>query len=167
MKVYSPADVSRLLNIKPATLRKYSSMLEEQGYYINRNSQNHRYYRDKDIITLRNVIAGKDSDVSLKEAIHNVVNLKPHSTLTNDTNNSNERNSSDTDIKELKELIKSQNELIKGLANRLDQQEAYIDNRLQERDRILMETLNEMRGSKQQKQLEESKKGFWDRLFKR
>ncbi|NUJ33000.1 MerR family transcriptional regulator, partial [Pseudoalteromonas sp. 2103] len=71
MKVYSPSEIAELLDIKQATLRKYSIMLEEHGYKISRNSQNHRYYQDEDVITLRRVIDGKNSGVTLEEAIKN------------------------------------------------------------------------------------------------
>src|SRR5699024_12782168 len=76
MKFYSPNDVSTILQIKPATLRKYSSLLEKYGYKIERNTQNHRYYQDKDIITLRNIVSGSNSGDTLEETIKNVVQLE-------------------------------------------------------------------------------------------
>ncbi len=42
--------------------RKYSITLEERGYNIGRNCQNHRYYQDKDIITLHRVVSASKSD---------------------------------------------------------------------------------------------------------
>ena len=118
MKIYGPNEVAELLNIKPATLRKYSIMLEERGYKIERNSQNHRYYQDKDIITLRNIIRGKDSGVTLDESINNIISIDKHNSYTNDINNVVERDNND--IQEIKELVHNQNELIKELTTRLD-----------------------------------------------
>jgi|SRR5690606_14595421 len=170
MKVYSPSDIAELLNIKLPTLRKYSIMLEERGYNIARNSQNHRYYQDKDIITLRKVITASKSGITLDEAIRNIVSIEQHNSYTNDIDNADTPNNSD--IKELKELVYKQNELIKGLAARLDEQQQYIDKRLEERDRLLMQTMKETLEAKKQiasteaaEEKEENKKGFWSKLF--
>src|SRR5699024_9972278 len=103
-------------------------MLEEQGYKIERNNRNHRYYLDKDIITLRNVIRGTKNGITLEESISNVVNLTGHNNETNEINNTVTPN--DNDIQEIKELVNNQNELIKELTNRLDKQQEHIDNSL-------------------------------------
>lgn len=164
MKVYSPSEVAKLLNIKMPTLRKYSILLEKHGYRIERNSQGHRYYRDKDVMTLRNVITGTKSGVTLEESIHTVVNLEGHNTITNVTNNGDEANRND--IAELKELIHKQNDLIKGLTERLDQQQEYIEKRINERDQVLMQSIKEIMESKKQIAATEiEKKGFFSRLF--
>lgn len=169
MKVYSPAEVAAILNIKQPTLRKYSIMLEERGYKIERNSQNHRYYTDKDIITLRRVITGKDSGITLDKVIDNVVNLGKDNTYTNDINNVEQPNNSD--IQELKEVVYKQNEVIKEFSERLDQQQEYIENSLKERDRLLMQSMNGLLESKKQitaaEEKTEKKKGFFSRLFKK
>src|SRR5690625_3539583 len=167
MKVYSPSEIADLLDIKPATLRKYSIMLEERGYKIERNSQNHRYYRDEDIITIRRVIEGSKSGVTLEESINNVLSIDEHNTYINAINNTDTTN--DNDIKVLKEMVHKQNDLIKGLTDRLDQQQEYMDNRLKERDRLLMQSINEIMESKKQiataEKEAEQKKGFFARLF--
>ena len=158
MKVYSPRDIADLLDIKPATLRKYSIMLEEKGYKINRNSQNHRYYLDKDIITIRRIITGRESGITLNEVISNVVSIEQHNTYTNDIDNADKHNNND--IQEIKELVHNQNELIKELTTRLDKQQEHIDNSLKERDTMLMQTMNELMDSKKQiATAEENKKG--------
>lgn len=174
MKVYSPAEVADLLGIKQPTLRKYSIMLEERGYNISRNSQNHRYYTDKDIITLRRIITGKNSGVTLEESINNVVSIDKHSTYPNAINNVDSSNRSDIqdDIQELKEIVLKQNELIKVLTDKMDQQQEYIKNSLNERDKILMRTMNELLENRKQiaaaqEEEKEKKKGFWSRLFKK
>lgn len=166
MKVYSPSEVATLLNVKPATLRKYSIMLEEQGYKIERNSQNHRYYSDNDIITLRRVITGSKSGATLEEAIHNVVSIDDNNTYTNAINNGDTAN--DSDIKELKEMVYKQNEVIKEFSKRLDRQQEYIENSLKERDRLLMQSMNELLENKKQiAAAEEEKRGLLARLFKK
>lgn len=157
MKVYSPSDIASVLQIKPATLRKYSALLEQYGYHIERNSQNHRYYRDKDIVTIRNVIRGTGGDVTLEQSVQNVIKLASSGELTNDTKSSNESNNSD--IKELKEMVQA-------LTDKVDQQQDYINNHIKERDKAIMLALDELQQSKKQIASEaEQKKGFFARLF--
>lgn len=170
MKVYSPNDIATILQIKPATLRKYSSLLEKYGYEIGRNSQGHRYYQDKDIITIRNVISGVGGDVSLEESVKNVIKLESGSTVTNDTNIGDTSN--DSDISELKNMIhnqgkqiEQQNELLQELFARLDQQQEYINQSINKRDQNLMEAMHEIQEQKQIAASKEEKPGFWKRLF--
>ncbi len=129
MKVYSPSEAAELLGIKTATLRKYSLLLESNGYEIPRNSKRHRYYRDKDVMTIRNVITGSNNGATLEESVKNVVNLEGHSNESNVTNNAQEPNNND--IQELKEMINKQSELILSLTSRLDQQNEYIDKQVE------------------------------------
>lgn len=170
MKVYSPSDIASLLSIKAPTLRKYSIMLEERGYTIERNSQNHRYYKDEDVITLRRVIEGSKSGVTLEESINNVLSLKGDNTYTNVINNGDTSN--DSDIEELKELIYKQTELIHKqtesigeLSKRLDKQHNYIDDRLNKRDELLMKSMRESLETKKLIAATEEKKSFLARLF--
>jgi len=186
MKVYSPADMAAMLQLKPATLRKYSKLLEQYGYKIERNSQGHRYYQDRDIITLRNIISGNNSDVTLEQAIQNVVYLNGDSNVTNATNSDDAAN--DSDIQELKNMIHKQNELtqkqsemiykqnetIKELSRRLDQQQEYIKQSIEQRDRNLLDNMNQMLESQkqiaaenQEENNEKKQESFFKRIFKR
>lgn len=131
VKVYSPAEAASLLKIKTATLRKYSLLLETYGYNIERNSKKHRYYRDKDIITIRNVITGSDSGVTLEESVKNVVYLEGDNDESNVINNGKETNYND--IKELKKMILKQNDLIYNLTKKLDDQQTYINQKVDKR----------------------------------
>lgn len=166
MKIYSPSDIAELLDIKPATLRKYSIMLEEKGYKIHRNSQNHRYYLDKDIITLRRIITGRKSGITLDELINGIVDIEKDNTYTNAINNAD--NQDNNDIQELKELVHKQTEVIQEFSKRLDEQDKYIANSIKERDKALLNAMNELLESKKQIATaeEEPKKGFFARLFK-
>lgn len=179
MKVYSPSDMALMLQLKPATLRKYSALLEQYGYEIGRNSQGHRYYRDEDIITLRNIIAGNDSGVSLEQSVQNVVSMDKDSSMTNDTNIGESANNSDIQelknmIQEQSDMISKQNEVIGQLSDRLDkqseqlsQQQEYIKTRLEERDQALLQSLDDKLESRKQiaAESQEDKRGFFARLF--
>ena len=165
MKVYSPSEIADLLNIKIPTLRKYSIMLEERGYKIERNSQNHRYYLDKDIITLRRVITARNSGITLDEAIKNIVSIEKDNTYTNAINNTDTDNNDD--IKELKEIVHKQNELIQTLTEKMDQQQNYINKRLNKHDEMLMKALNESLEAKKQITATEEKRRFFKKIFRK
>ena len=58
-------------------------------------------------------------------------------------------------------------DLIEELTERLDEQQTYIDDSLKERDKLLMQSINELMESKRQAaaEKEEEKKGFFSRIF--
>lgn len=81
--------------------------------------------------------------------------------LTNATNNGVMEY--DSDIKSLSEIIHKQNELIRELTNRLDEKQK----RIEERDKILMHSINELLEIKRQISVAEKKKGFFKKLFRK
>src|SRR5690625_2237078 len=87
-----------------------------------------------------------------EESINNVINLTSHSNETNEINN--DVTTYKNDIQELKVLVHNQNELIKGLAGRLDKQQEYINNSIKERD-------NESLEAQKQIAIKEEKRGFF------
>lgn len=94
-----------------------------------------------------------------------VVYQDEHNSVTNDIQNAETHNKSDID--ELKELIHKQNDMIGELSKRLDQQQEYIDKRMNERDHVLLQRFDQ--SMEEQKKLvsgEREKKGFFNRLFK-
>lgn len=163
MKVYSSSDVAEHLKIKTATLRKYCIMLEEEGYTFKRNSRNHRYFSDKDVMTLQNLLRAKNNGITLEEAIQGVVYQDNNNSVTNDIHNAESRN--DSDIEELKTLVYKQNELIAELSKRMDKQQEYIDKRLIERDQVLLQRLDQSLEEQKRLATAEEKKSFFGRLF--
>lgn len=171
--IMSPHDVSTLLQIKESTLRKYSLLLENVGYKFQRNNQNQRWYNDTDIVALKKLISLKNStDMNLKECSEAVLLWANSQTVTQSlTISGNDTERHDDGIKELKELVTNQNEMIKELLSRMDHQQKYIDERLEQRDKMFMESIRE--SQEERKALlqiavaheEEKKKGFFTRLF--
>lgn len=171
MEIYSPADVAALLGLNTATLRKYSIAMEREGYTFERNDKNHRFYRDKDVATLRQIRTAKKNGRTIDQAVYDVVHLNQSNNETNVIQNDDETLSSETT-----ELIRQQNELIKALYAKLDQQREYIDSRLERIEKAFAVPYQE-----QQKQVEDEtaatqetqerepepkpKKGFFTRLF--
>jgi DNA-binding transcriptional MerR regulator len=165
--VYSPKDIADLLNIKESTLRKYSLMLEEVGYTFHKNDRNQRWYEDKDVMAFKKVIALKNSgDMNLKKAIEAVYmwsNGQSMSLPSTDTKTDISRYTED--MNDLKSMVAEQGKQIAELKEIVQQQNTYINERLEERDRTLMQSLREVQEIKQIAATEENK-SWWQKLFK-
>jgi DNA-binding transcriptional MerR regulator len=175
--IYNSSDVATLLKIQESTLRKYCIMLEEHGYKFHKNEQGHRGYFNNDVIALKRLIEVKNHpDMTLKRACDAVVswskdNAKTdHDTkdITLDTRHNEGYNAL---LKEFEEFKKQQEVFNKQLIEQLQKQQEYIQNSLVERDKTLMESLREVQETKkliaaaEEKREDESKKGFFQRLF--
>lgn len=147
---YSSKDVAKRLSVEPVTIRKYSQMLEEQGYSFKKDNNNWRQYSEEDIVFLEYICNMRDMGKSLDESVQHVASLyrlnlsiaKP-----------------DTALQEPKEqlmnFIQNQQEFNQKILERLDAQEQ----RQAERDRNLMLALRETQEAKQQ--IAASKKKWW------
>ncbi|MFC4024352.1 hypothetical protein ACFOUV_11155 [Oceanobacillus longus] len=190
MKIYNPADIANLLGVKESTLRKYSILLENAGYKFNRNNQNQRWYNEYDVIALQKLVTLKNSgDMSLKECAEAVYLWVKGDDVTQElTVIDNDTKRYNNDLTELIDMVHhqnkllenynkqqhTQNELIKELVQRLNQQQDYIEIRLKERDKMLMQTINDrletqkqIAAAKEAEAEEQQKQGFFIRLFKR
>jgi DNA-binding transcriptional MerR regulator len=166
------SEVCTLLGIKESTLRKYAGILKNAGYNFHVSQTGQRGYFDKDVVILKKFISAKEhSDMTLDQAAKSIVSWVRHTDMSApDTNKNMDNMRHDADIDELKELVRSQNSLVKELIQKIDDQQKYIDERLEVRDRKLMESLRESNDRKEQQLLEiaaakEEKKGFWSKLF--
>jgi len=162
--VYISKDVATMLKIQESTLRKYCIMLEEHGYHFHKNEHGHRGFLDNDVITLRKLIEIKSHpDMTLKQACSAIMTwVKEKDMSVVDTNVITENEQHNEQYNELKEMIQQQNDLLKQMAKKLDDQQRYIDERLGKRDQLLMQTIRE---SQEQKALLETaatnKKPWW------
>jgi len=187
--VYSPADIASLLNVKESTLRKYSLLLEEFGYEFSRNAQGQRWYSDKDVSVLKRFMSLKQNGaMSLKECAEGVYLWSKGSdvTLADTTqvtpHNGNERHNNDItpviqqEMISMRELIEEQSKQIKSLYEQLGRQNTYQE----ERDRVLLDTIEQLRDAVQDQRKEqllldekkpeqsiEEKPSLWNRLFKK
>jgi DNA-binding transcriptional MerR regulator len=169
--IMSPNDLSTLLQIKESTLRKYSILLENVGYTFQRNNQNQRWYNDTDIVAFKKLISLKNStDMNLKECAEAVLMwskghdiTQPLTVVDNDAQRHND------DITELKAMVTQQNILLQELVKKIDQQQKYIDEKLDQRDKTLLESIRGTQEIKQQllqiAAAKDEKKGFFARLF--
>jgi len=166
-------DVCALLGIKESTLRKYALILKDAGYQFHVNDKGQRGYLDQDVIVLKRFLEVKNNrDMTLEQSANAVIAWVRDSSMSlrvMDELKGNERYNED--IKELKETVKTQNELLQELMKKMDQQQQYIDRRLEERDTKLLESIRESQEVKEgllqlaAAQEEEKRKGFWSKLF--
>jgi DNA-binding transcriptional MerR regulator len=165
----NPSDVCTLLGIKESTLRKYALILKDAGYEFHVNDKGQRGYFEKDVIVLKRFLEIKQNrDMTLEQAAEAVMAWVQQSNVAVsviDRNRETERYNDD--IKALKEMVAQQNELLKELMMRLDQQQKYIEESLKKRDELLMQSLKESMETRKMiaAAKEEKKKGFWLRLF--
>ncbi len=185
---YTSKEISITLNIGTSTLRKWCLALEKYDYTFTRNDQNQRLYFHKDLVALRHYqTMVQDNNFSLDNAAVVVSSKFKDGALPNETQLEREESteisvtegrSFDEVLGRLLEHIETQEErMIKleefnqELLKRLDQQQKYIDSRLEERDRKLLESIRE--SQEERKALlqiaasreEEKKKGLLSRLF--
>lgn len=169
----NPGDVCTLLSIKESTLRKYALILQDAGYHFHTNGKGQRGYYDNDVTVLRRFLEiKKSSDMTLEQSANAVMSWVEQSNMSlRDISKDQENERYNDDIKSMKETIEQQNVLLQELMKKMDQQQKYIDQRLEERDQKLIESL---RQSQEERKVlleiaaaheEEKKKGFFARLF--
>jgi DNA-binding transcriptional MerR regulator len=167
----NPSDVCTLLGIKESTLRKYALILKDAGYEFHVNDKGQRGYFEKDVIVLKRFMEIKQNrDMTLEQAAEAVMAWVQQSNIAVSViDKKQEFERYNDDIKNLKEMVAQQNELLKELMTRLDQQQKYIEESLKKRDELLMQSLKESMETRKMiaaaKEEEGKKKGFWSRLF--
>jgi len=175
-RLHSPKEVVEQLETTAETLKKYSLLLEKNGMDISRNKRGHREYSKENIKVIKALFyLNKEKSVSLEDAASlvlssdfdftimqsNVIDNVTSPTVTTLSNN---------DITLQNEVIVMVKNQLLQLHNELEVQkkkddefQKIVTDRLEEqRDLIIQqeEMLKEL-----SQQLEESKKGFWQKLF--
>lgn len=155
----NPGDVCTLLNLKQSTLRKYALLLHKAGYKFHVNENGQRGYFNKDVIVLKRFMEVKESrDMTLEQAANSVMAWVEQSDVSvRDTENEDENNRYGGDIKELKETVQKQNELLLQLMGKLDDQQAFFEKRLKEQEESFNKALEEKTPPQQQEYLEQPK----------
>lgn len=156
-KAYSPKEISLTLDVGDSTLRKWAIALEKNGYEFIRNDQNNRVFVDADIVILRHFKElVQKHNMQLNNAAMLVIDrfgkgpLQPRTGVVPVIEGRDFTRSNDEDIiSELRTHIEKQEAFNRELLNRLDQQQNYIEERLNKRDALLMEALREAQETKQ------------------
>jgi DNA-binding transcriptional MerR regulator len=165
MDVFEKIDsVAKIIGVAPSTVKKYYLMFEEEGYRFKRSYEGHILFSGHDVELLKELIILKNqSGMTVKKAVKQIVKDEVITdtpaiadTPIDVTVMAKQVTTVVTEIAELKQMIKEQNELIK-------QQQRYIDEKLERRDQLLIQSLRESATTKE----ENKRKGFFSKLFGR
>jgi DNA-binding transcriptional MerR regulator len=185
---YTSKDISLSLDIGDSTLRKWCLSLEEHGYTFYRTDQNKRLFTEKDIIVLRHFMQlVKDKNMSMNNAALIVTSRFQKEVFSDKTdveqlesemNTVPSLRSDNPFVQELLDKMQTmeeqQNQLLemnKELFKRLDEQQTYIEERLNQRDGMLMQSLRESQEAKKlllevkEEQQKKPRKGIISRIF--
>jgi DNA-binding transcriptional MerR regulator len=187
-RTYTGKEVAGMLRIGASTLRKWSMLLEQHGYWILRDSQNRREYRQIDVSALQQFYhLTKDQLVPQEEAAQIIVgHQSPESAKMESAaalapipipvpmSASMQVPMPYTDHWEVKlqalaSHVHEQDIAHHALLERVEKQEAYIRSSLKERDRRLTKAMNDILETKAQLARihnERQKSSLWHRLFR-
>lgn len=186
-RTYSGREVAGLLGIGASTLRKWSMLLEQHGYWFLRDSQNRREYRQVDITCLQQFYSlTKDQLIPQDEAARMVATqsspeparketavavafppapVSPHPAL----NHTAALEELDGKLHALASHVQQQDAAYLALLARVEKQETYITNNLKERDRRLTKAMNDIMDAKIELAKirdAERKTTIWQKLFR-
>lgn len=171
-KAYWTHEAAKYLEIGESTLRKWCIELEKNGYTFIKGAMDSRAFTDKDLIALNHFkqlykVKKHTREQAAKAVVEKYAmeGVNERSTPVPMDNNRSYENLENM-VKELLEQNKKQEEFNKALLKRLDQQENYIKEVLENRDRLLLETIRESQEEKAAA-LEKKKASWFNRLFGR
>lgn len=174
---FTAKEVSAILDIGDSTLRKWCIAIEEQEYFFTRTDGNRRLFFKRDVDLLKRYRRYVQvQNISMQNAAKLVVEglsdiVGDENEHENNENNVLSTRSNNEVIERLMNHIEQQEQFNKALLDRLDEQQKYIEERLNKRDETLIQSLREVQETKkliaaaEEKREEENKKGFLQRLF--
>lgn len=195
-RIYAPGELAAQLGIGMSTLRKWSALLEQNGYSFLRDSRGRREYRQADTIALRKMRdCIKESLMPLESAAAEVAasmsRMEAHAeagisrqevaataevlpmVATHPKLRRGEQSFAYQMLEQRVDLlarhVQQQDEQHAALLERLDKQERYISINLKERDRRLMKAMDEILKNKiaiAALKDSERKKSIWHWLFR-
>ena len=152
-KIHSSKDVAKRLSIQPVTVRKYSQMLEEQGFSFEKDNNGWRQYSEDDIKYLEYLCNMKAMGKSLDQAVNHIATLyRSNLSISQPATSLQEKNP-------LVEFIQAQQEFNQRILERLE----AAEKRQIERDQNLLKALKETQEVKKQLAVTQQKKWwmFW------
>ncbi|CAM3472227.1 MerR family transcriptional regulator [Brevibacillus invocatus] len=189
-RTYTGKEVASMLGIGASTLRKWSMLLEQHGYWFLRDSQNRREYRQIDVAALQRFYRlTKDQLFPQEEAAHMIVSHQsPDATRKESAATlapapvpapapasipmpvyAPNTEQWEAKLQTLASHVQQQDIAHHALLERMEKQEAYIRSSLKERDRRLTKAMNDILDAKVQlarMQQERQKSSLWHRLFR-
>ena len=172
--IYSPKDMADILGIGDSTLRKWCIALEENELFFARTENNKRLFTDQDIVILKNFRdLVKVQNMSIENAAMIVASKYKdiRRTVFRSKNSENGESSLPDAYTKIFEEMEQLRELNRQLLLRLDEQQKYIEQRLnwmdeqiERRDELLMQAIREQQETRKllaAAKKEESKKRFF------
>lgn len=180
-RTYSGREVAELLGIGASTLRKWSMLLENHGYWFLRDNQNRREYRQIDIAALQRFYRlTKDQLLPQEEAAQMIVTHNTPEPARMETAvalapvpqprvQDEAIIAIDEKLHILASHVQEQGAAHMELLARVEKQEAYIRSSLKERDRRLTKAMSDIMDAKAQlakMKDAERKTTIWQKLFR-
>lgn len=157
-------DAAKLLGIAETTVQSYAQQIEKLGYKFERDIKNGYQFSDRDLKILRRVIQLRKEKVNLSEAIKTAVSdlvdmsnmvakedfpsttdIADMSVIGNMLENMSNLSKTISNMSAKIDNLEHQNE---GLKQAYIDQQKYLDERLEQRDGKLMESLRESQEAK-------------------
>lgn len=160
----SSKEIVENLGIGDSTLRKWCLSLEERNYTFVRTDQNKRMFTDKDLFVLSQFkILVQDKNLSINNAAAVIASKYSNDAVFSDETEKEQLPAVQTEspfvsetLQELKAEMEQLKDINRMLLAKLDEQHKYIENRLEyienrqeERDKLLMQSLRESQETKQ------------------
>jgi DNA-binding transcriptional MerR regulator len=167
---YWAKEVADTLGIANSTLRKWCRLLEEGGYRFIRDQQERRAFTEHDVLMLRSFYElTQDKGVSLDSAVNLVISRFQREAIQDGSLPDTPHKSRDIErYEQIIERLNKQEQFNQALLERLDQQQAYIEQSISKRDETLLQAIREMQETRLQLAASQEKKpSFWRRLFSR
>lgn len=183
-KTYTGREVAHMLGIGASTLRKWSMLLEQHGYWFVRDSQNRREYRQIDVAALQRFYRlTKDQLFPQEEAAQMIASQQMPEPARREGAPSLSAAPSmpapqpveltsatfDAKLQALAARVHMQDLAQHDLLQRIEKHEAYIRSSLKERDRRLTKAMKDILDTKAQLariQNQQRKSSIWHRLFR-
>ncbi|AZJ24416.1 hypothetical protein CT694_33555 (plasmid) [Bacillus wiedmannii bv. thuringiensis] len=171
--VYTANEVFGRLGVSSSTLRKYSDVLEREGYEVRKNSRGRREYTEFDVVLLQNLVElSKEDGMTLEKAAklivkeYDIANKKEeteeanpipyhvqyqlheqYSAMVAELNRVQQANLLEME-KRLSDRIDQRNTLIEEDMKNRKEREGRIEKRLERRDENLMKMIREIQDAK-------------------
>lgn len=186
---YRLTDLADALGVKESTAKKYYLLIEREGYNFTREKNNHISFQESEVNMLKKMMELKSQPgTTLQDAVEEVVSMMKSAHPEDNSHNLSKHNSYNPDeIKELKELIIQQSEMLKEQQQSIQRLESkFNDTELkqlesQETKEELLDTENKNSSESDEQVTEQplenentdrstneevqEKKGFWKKLF--
>ncbi|WP_242224437.1 DUF3967 domain-containing protein [Bacillus cereus group sp. BfR-BA-01380] len=188
--IYTANDVYKRLEVSDSTLRKYTEVLQREGYTVKKNKRGRREYTEHDVMVIEKLIElSKHDGMTLEKAAKLIVQK-----LENFNQNTNTEETQETDLipfhiqqqlqqqysvmaKEMNQSMLEMEKRLSGQAEQrnkeikesIEQHNERVEKRLEARDDNLMKTLREIQETKRLMQeyheevaaAKEKKKPWW------